>query len=309
MIRKTLKIEVVYLFLCLMVMPGTLAFTNEPHVPSPTRSGTILYVGGHGPGNYSTIQDAINASVDGDTVFVYQYSSPYKENILIEKSISLIGENLNTSLEPQDFNLTTMLIRHDSVKISSFNFPGSVFEDVKDIDVENASFVNISDCQMEIAYQGIVFNNVSNSTISYNFLDELAPISIILSESNGNSIEHNTIYLYTDYSGIIIRNDSSKNLIFNNYISSWELPMYGILIGSGEGNEIYHNNLFCLVYSNTRSHWHGNYYVFQIVHLFPKIIPNYCSPKLIINIDWRPAIVCRRDAMPINPIVGEGVGS
>ena len=39
--------------------------------------GNTLYVGGSGPKNYSTIQEAINDASDGDTVFVYDDSSPY----------------------------------------------------------------------------------------------------------------------------------------------------------------------------------------------------------------------------------------
>ena len=40
-----------------------------PRYQSSSR-GNWLYVGGSGPGNYTRIQDAINASSDGDTVFV-----------------------------------------------------------------------------------------------------------------------------------------------------------------------------------------------------------------------------------------------
>jgi hypothetical protein len=53
--------------------------------------GDILYVGGSGSNNYTKIQDAINDSSNLDTVFVYDDSSPYYENLIINKSISLIG--------------------------------------------------------------------------------------------------------------------------------------------------------------------------------------------------------------------------
>ncbi len=58
--------------------------------------GIWLYVGGSGPGNYTRIQDAINASSDGDTVFVF--SGTYPGHVHINKSISLIGENKNTTI-------------------------------------------------------------------------------------------------------------------------------------------------------------------------------------------------------------------
>ena len=57
----------------------------------------ILHVGGSGSNNYSKIQDAISNASDGDEIFVYSYSSPYYENLVINKSIKLTGENRNTT--------------------------------------------------------------------------------------------------------------------------------------------------------------------------------------------------------------------
>jgi len=51
--------------------------------------GTIFYVGGNGPGNYTTIQAAVNASHDGDTVFVYP--GTYYEHVCITHQINLLG--------------------------------------------------------------------------------------------------------------------------------------------------------------------------------------------------------------------------
>lgn len=50
-----------------------------------------LYVGGSGPNNYTMIQDAIDNASCGDTVYVY--NGTYYENIKVNKSIQLIGEN------------------------------------------------------------------------------------------------------------------------------------------------------------------------------------------------------------------------
>ena len=51
----------------------------------------ILYVGGSGPNNYTSIQQAIDAAHNGDTIFVY--SGVYYEHVRIYKSINLMGEN------------------------------------------------------------------------------------------------------------------------------------------------------------------------------------------------------------------------
>ena len=61
-------------------------------------NGNILYVGGEGPNNYTKIQDAINNAIDGDTVFVYNDSSPYYENIIVDKAINLVGEERDTTI-------------------------------------------------------------------------------------------------------------------------------------------------------------------------------------------------------------------
>ena len=61
--------------------------------PLCARDGTWWYVGGSGPGNYTRIQDAIDDASNDDTAFVYAASSPYYENVIVNKSINLMGED------------------------------------------------------------------------------------------------------------------------------------------------------------------------------------------------------------------------
>jgi nitrous oxidase accessory protein len=88
----------------------------------PMFRGNTLYVGGSGPGNYSKIQDAVNASSDGDTVFVFKGS--YYGKVLINKSISVLGENasrtfINYTYEP-DWHSYVILISSHDVLFSGF---------------------------------------------------------------------------------------------------------------------------------------------------------------------------------------------
>ena len=53
---------------------------------SNLQSRSILYVGGGGQGNYSTIQSAIDAASSGDTIYVF--NGIYNEQINIDKTIS-----------------------------------------------------------------------------------------------------------------------------------------------------------------------------------------------------------------------------
>jgi len=94
-INRSIKIGLVtvitILFFCMSIYSST-AFDIVQKYSVPTSNGKTLYVGGTGPENYTKIQDAINDASDGDTVFVFVDSSPYYENVVVYKSINLIGE-------------------------------------------------------------------------------------------------------------------------------------------------------------------------------------------------------------------------
>ena len=98
LIKKTFifGIMVLLISMSITITPGRIVEKSS----SKFFENNTLYVGGTGPGNYTTIQDAIDDAVDGDTVYVYDDSSPYElsKYISIEKSINLIGENRDTTI-------------------------------------------------------------------------------------------------------------------------------------------------------------------------------------------------------------------
>ena len=61
--RKWLAIGIILLFVGTCIIPAIAKNTEKPLSAS---RGNWLYVGGSGPGNYTRIQDAIDASNDGD---------------------------------------------------------------------------------------------------------------------------------------------------------------------------------------------------------------------------------------------------
>jgi len=65
-----------------------LAFNIQP---AKTEATTIVV-----PDDYPTIQEAINAASDGDTVFVR--NGTYYENVVVNKTVALLGENKNTTV-------------------------------------------------------------------------------------------------------------------------------------------------------------------------------------------------------------------
>ena len=92
--NKIIKFTIVVTLYVLLTQScfSTLISNNE--FDPQLNSGNILYVGGNGSGNYSNIQDAINDANNGYTIFVF--NGTYNENIVVNKSISLIGEDVDT---------------------------------------------------------------------------------------------------------------------------------------------------------------------------------------------------------------------
>ena len=99
-IKKTITFTVIFLLIgTILVLPAT-STTIKNEIQQNYHTGNILYVGGSGPGNYTTIQEAINASQNKDTIFVY--NNIYYEHLIIGKDINLIGEdNKKTIIDAQ----------------------------------------------------------------------------------------------------------------------------------------------------------------------------------------------------------------
>jgi len=65
------KYMVFTLFTVCLLLAVPSSGTNTSTIPPPiVPCGTILYLGGSGPNNYTKIQDAINASTTGDTIYI-----------------------------------------------------------------------------------------------------------------------------------------------------------------------------------------------------------------------------------------------
>jgi parallel beta-helix repeat protein len=87
----------------------------EPEVAS---AGNVWYVGS-GPSNHSaTINGGISLASDGDTVFVY--SSTYFENVIVNKTINLTGENRDTTVIDGGEINDVVNVTSDYVNITGF---------------------------------------------------------------------------------------------------------------------------------------------------------------------------------------------
>jgi len=95
--RKMLLVVIITFCISISFIPQVSCFDISVLEVS-SFDGNVLYVGCSGSECYDTIQSAINDAQSGDTIFVYDDSSPYYENIVVAKSINLIGEDRETTI-------------------------------------------------------------------------------------------------------------------------------------------------------------------------------------------------------------------
>ncbi len=84
--------KTVVVIITMLVSFSCFPCSAETTVPDPS----VAYVGGSGPENYSSIQEAIHDVAPGGTVFVY--SGVYYEDIVINKKMKVIGEDKNSTI-------------------------------------------------------------------------------------------------------------------------------------------------------------------------------------------------------------------
>jgi len=113
-------------FLILSSFSIAAAFNSSLDLNTLNSIGNTFYVGGSGAGNYTAIQDAIDAADDGDTVFVF--SGTYKENIELDKSLCLIGEDKNTTIIDGNQDGCTINLASENTIIEKFTIIGGGFD-------------------------------------------------------------------------------------------------------------------------------------------------------------------------------------
>ena len=237
LLKKTLVFGILALFLGLSVLPSTGMILEYSSVDGFL--GDILYVGGNGPGNYTKIQDAIDNANEGDTVFVYDDSSPYKENIFINISIKLIGEDKSTTIIDADFNGHVMLINSPEVDVTGFTLKnsGGSIPGCAGIRI-NSDNNNIYENIFTDNYYGMKFFSSSYNNIVSNIILENDFFGIELSDSDYNYIHENEV-IDNDNIGIVLFSCDNNNISRNDIISNGR----GIDLYRSSYNEIYCNNV------------------------------------------------------------------
>jgi len=239
-----------------------------------------------------TIQEGINNASTNDIIYVY--NGTYYENVVIDKTINLTGEDRNNTIIDGGGSGDVVYVNSDNVEIYEFSIKNSGnlgWQNDYDSGIDIRSNYNyIHDNRIynnylhglylrSSSYNTIFSNNISNShvgmqivhscnnnTITGNKISSIGGTGLRFYECEFNIVDSNTITT-TNYS-ITLEENSNYNSIYSN--SFMFNNGYAIrIISSSVGNLIYHNNFennSFNAYDECTNTWHnstlqeGNYW-------------------------------------------------
>jgi len=234
---KNISVILIFISLISYSVEG-ISHKHDTIIIQSANNTNTLYVGGEGPGNYTKIQYAIDNASDGNIVFVY--NGNYYENIIINKTINLMGEERNSTIidgggehvvwtHANNITITGFTIKNGEYGIRLMSSDSLIFNNIiidnedDGINMINSSYNIISNNIIKNNYYGIYvyrsptrdgncfYNNITNNTIINN---KFQGIQMSL-YNRYNSIIGNTIAYNKGY-GIKICCVCNSNKIYHN---------------------------------------------------------------------------------------------
>lgn len=230
-----------------------------PLMTAGSAAATVISVD-HSTGqgaNFTSIQAAVTAANPGDKIVVKP--GIYKENIVINKNISIVSESgnfSNTIVRAADSSQDTFSIWTNGVNIKGFGISGSNSAGihilgVSDCRIENNNLFNnscgidlymmssgnkldrneISGCLTGISLSNSLYNNLSNNLILN------CSNGISLFDSLNNFLENNKIS--ENIEGISLAGESNDNTLINNTVIFNE--KLGLNVYKTSNNLVYNN--------------------------------------------------------------------
>jgi parallel beta-helix repeat protein len=205
------------------------------------------------PDDYLTIQEAINYASEGSMVYVKQ--GTYYENLDVEKSLSIVGENRLTTIIDGNRGGPIILIKHDRVNITNLTIQNggtmtndsSYFDAQTGIHLLHVNYCNVSNnILMNNGYAIWLYGASENSIIGNYIITGNSGIRLdVYSKQNrvtGNRIENITLMGRHGHMsfGLHFSKDSSENIVESNNIT---LNMYGIFCYGSFNNSFIENNI------------------------------------------------------------------
>lgn len=266
--------------------------------PAEISINKTIYVDDDGTADYTSIQAAIDAATDGDTIFVY--SGEYCESLRIDKSLHIIGEDKDkTIINKTGSALVT--ITHENV-----HFEGFSLIDADDVWLDDAAVILVYSDNNQIEnnilitdlYNGIKLHPGTKENLIIHNSIKAGYAGIRLKWSRNNHISNNHLFGYSI--GINMEYSFNNNIQSNHFESTG----MGVFLIDCHNNNFLQNNFIDLgddVYIHPHlsfNEWNNNYWKdytgklpFYVVT--QRYIPFTDIPLVfwfdMLRIDWDPA--------------------
>lgn len=197
--------------------------------------------------NYATIQNAIDASetLDGHTIFVEK--GTYHEHVVVNKSLSLIGENRENTIIDGNYSGTVVTITANNVTISSFTITNSGQGYVDSgMTLDYARNCNISDNVVVSNRRGILMESSDNNELSRNNIEfnnfegvELRGCANTKIHANIIAENHEGVRLGVFFFNRGYESSSNNSIVGNTILNNED----GIYLYRSSSNVVSHNNI------------------------------------------------------------------
>jgi parallel beta-helix repeat protein len=214
--------------LILIITLFFLASHSTPLIPLAKAGSTTWFV----PGDFATIQEAVDASNSGDTILVAL--GTYHEHLSISKSnLTLIGESSLTTVIDGNQTSSVVFLNAKNVTLKGFKIQNGIF---------GINMVQSKNC------------TISDNVVTLNTDEGMR----IWWESSNNTITGNTVVFNNGY-GIRNMLNSNENTIANNTVADNE---YGMTIANSMSALLKNNSLA----NNTYNFGVQGGYPYEFIH-------------------------------------------
>jgi parallel beta-helix repeat protein len=217
------------------------------------------------PDQYSTIQAAINSANDGDTILVR--SGTYYEHIVVNETVTLVGECVNTTIIDGSYIGIVVNVTRDGVSISVFTIrrsgttwntggppygAGIYMRSVTDCTISGNKLIqDTAGIQLEFGADGNIIANNTMTSVGLGFGTFDASWNIF----SGNNVSSNGrgpgLNVNSDYNVIsdnritapewvIALHACHYNNMTGNYFANGQI---GIYLPDSSDNRVYHNQI------------------------------------------------------------------
>jgi len=186
---------------------------------------SVITIDSGGAGDHLTIQQGIDNATSGDILYVL--AGYYPENVIVNKTITLIGAGQdNTTIDGMGLDSTLKIDNVPYVNITGFLINGSGSgPNMAGVSALFASIANISGMRFEDNKDAIYLDTSSQCTITNNTLMNCSVSGVYLRSSDDNHISSNSI-VNCSSQGIYIRLSNHNNATRNEIDkASWGIGL------------------------------------------------------------------------------------